>query len=125
MTRCFLGGCLGSGAHYQPWIHIDDLVGVVLFAAQRAEEGVVNVVAPQVLRNREWMETMRKVARRPYCPPVPEFMLRILGRTVGPDPEVLLSSQKVTSNATKRFGYAFSHPTFESAIIDLAKVQAR
>ncbi|MGH7152029.1 MAG: TIGR01777 family oxidoreductase [Planctomycetota bacterium] len=115
--RLGLGGPLGSGRQWFPWIHLDDVVGLLLHAAERGEvDGALNVVAPQPATNREFTRALAAALRRPAILPVPAFALRLaLGEFAG----VLLGSQKARPRAAERTGYRFRHPSLAGALQDL------
>ncbi|MBW2426156.1 MAG: TIGR01777 family oxidoreductase, partial [Deltaproteobacteria bacterium] len=71
-----VGGRLGSGRQSFPWIHLDDLVGVILFALDSSIAGAVNAVAPEHVRNSDLTRELGRVLARPTFLPVPAFALR-------------------------------------------------
>lgn len=112
--RLGLGGRLGSGRQWFPWIHVDDLVGLIL-AALRDDgfEGPVNAVAPEPVRNAHLTRALAKTLGR-WAPFVaPAFVLRAaLGELSG---ELLDSRRAVPARALAR-GFEFAHPRVESAL---------
>lgn len=116
--RLGLGSPLGSGQQYMPWIHLDDLVRLFLFAAEQPDlRGPVNGVAPSPVTNREFTRVLARVLGRPaFLPAVPAFVLRLaLGEFV----EVLLASQRVRPAAALAAGFSFQHPELEAALRDV------
>src|SRR5262245_7454497 len=113
-----LGSPLGSGRQFMPWIHIDDLVEEMLFAASSgAVTGPLNGVAPHPVTNREFTKTLGRVLGRPtFMPPVPGFALKTL---VGEFGEVLLGSQRVFPKAALAAGFKFRFENLESALRDV------
>ncbi len=109
-----LGGRLGDGRQFFPWIHVEDLVAATLFAIENAAlSGAVNAVAPQAVRNLELTETLARVLRRPAKLPAPAFALRAaLGRVAGE----LLGSRQVVPAKLVEAGFDFVHPTLEGAL---------
>jgi NAD dependent epimerase/dehydratase family enzyme len=97
-----------------PWIHLDDLVGLLVHAARDASlSGPVNGVAPNPVTNAEFTRTLAGVLHRPACLHAPAFALRLaLGEMSG----ILLTSQRALPRAAERGGYAFRHPTLEAAL---------
>ena len=115
--RLGLGGRIGSGRQYMSWIHIDDLVGILLHAAtENSVRGPVNAVAPQAVTNREFTATLAEVLHRPAFLAVPAPVLRI---TLGEFAEVLLGSQRVVPEKILQSGFAFRHPELKGALHDL------
>lgn len=113
-----LGSPLGTGDQYMPWVHIDDLVELMLFAArERSLSGPVNGVSPQPVTNREFTKTLGAVLRRPtFLPPLPGFVLKaMLGEFGG----VLLDSQRVYPRAALSAGFAFRFPALDGALRDV------
>lgn len=109
-----LGGRLGSGRQFFPWIQIDDLVEAILFAlAQPTLQGAVNAVAPAADSNRVLTETLARVLRRPAPLPVPAFALKLV---MGPLAGELLGSRRVVPKRLVESGFAYRHATLESAL---------
>ena len=113
--RLGLGGRLGSGRQWMSWIALEDLIAAVLRALGDARwEGPVNFVAPGVVRNAEFTRALGRVLRRPAILPVPGWVLRAMfGRMAD---EALLASGRATPHRLSELGFAFRHPTLESAL---------
>lgn len=112
--RYGLGGRLGDGRQWVPWIHVDDAVGLVL-AALRDERyrGPVNVVAPEPARNSELTASLARTLRRPAVIPVPGFALRTaLGELSGE----LLGSRRAIPAVALSHAFPFAHRTLDSAL---------
>lgn len=111
-----LGGKLGSGEQWMPWVHVRDVVGLIQHAlADSSLQGPVNVVAPQAVTNAEFTETLAQSLRRPAWLTVPAFALRLI---FGEMAQVLLDSQRVVPGVAERSGYDFQYPTLSSALAD-------
>ena len=112
--RLGLGGPLGSGRQWMPWVHVDDVVGLILFALDAdAALGPINAVAPEPVRNRELTRLLAAKLGRPAFLPVPGFALRAaLGEMAGE----LLDSRRVVPRRAQALGYRFAHPTLASAL---------
>lgn len=109
-----LGGPLGNGNQWMSWVHVDDVVGVILHAMQHANvRGPVNVTAPTPVRNGEFTKALAQALRRPAVLPAPAFGLRIL---LGEFADVLLASQRALPKRIQATGYTFHHPTLEGAL---------
>ena len=68
--RCFLGGPLGSGTQWFPWIHLQDEIGAILFALEHEGiTGPLNLAAPESVRMSEFCRTLGKILQRPSCIP--------------------------------------------------------
>ncbi|HEY2415099.1 MAG TPA: TIGR01777 family oxidoreductase [Pirellulaceae bacterium] len=113
-----LGSPLGSGNQYMPWIHIDDLVELMLFAAREPPiSGPLNGTAPHPVTNREFTKTLGHVLGRPtFMPAVPPLALKIL---LGGFGQVLLDSQRALPHAALAAGFAFHYPELEGALREL------
>jgi len=113
--RLGLGGVVGSGRQYMPWIALDDVVGVVNHALKVVKlGGAINTVAPQAITNREFTKTLGRVLSRPTVFPVPAFMARLaLGEMAD---ALLLSSQRVEPARLLEAGYGFRYPELEGAL---------
>ncbi len=114
--RAGIGGKLGSGKQWMPWIHLDDLVRVLLFAAETGSlSGPVNANAGAV-RNEEFTAGLARTLNRPAVIPTPMFALKLL---FGEMASVLLASQRMEPQALRAHGFEFSHPTLPGALHDL------
>jgi uncharacterized protein (TIGR01777 family) len=113
-----IGSPLGSGRQYMPWVHIDDLVEMLLFAAREpGVQGPLNGVAPVPVTNREFTKTLGKALGRPtFMPSVPGFVLTTM---LGEFAQVLLASQRVVPRAALGLGFSFKYPELEPALRDV------
>lgn len=118
-----LGGRLGSGAQFMPWVHEADAVGLVQAALTDARlEGPVNAVAPGAATNAEFTRALGAALGRPTPFPVPGFALRL---ALGDMASILLDSQKVVPAAALAAGHRFRHPEIGAALADLVGPGAR
>lgn len=118
LFRMGLGGWLGNGQQYMSWVHIDDLVGIMLYAAgQDGLSGPVNGVAPGPVTNREFTRILAQVLHRLAFFPVPGFVLKVI---LGEFATVLLASQRVLpEKISQDAGYRFVFPALKEALEDL------
>lgn len=102
------GGRIGNGKQWMSWVALEDIVGILRFAIEKASvRGAVNIVAPQPVPNAEFTKVLAKAMHRPALFPAPGFALRLaLGEMVD---ALLLSSQRVVPQAAEKFGYRFLH----------------
>lgn len=122
LTKWFLGGHVGNGSQYMPWIHMDDLAGMFRWAVENeAVAGPVNGTSPEPVNNRFFMATMRAVVGRPWAPPVPGFMLKIVAALGGPPASLLLEGQRALPGAAMEKGFEFKYKVLAHAIEDLIK----
>ncbi len=114
LFRLGLGGRLGSGRQWMPWIHVDDLVGLVRAALEHETwEGPVNAVSPVPVRNQEFTRELARAVRRPALVPVPGFALRL---ALGELAEELLGSRRVVPGKAEAGGFVFRHPELAEAL---------
>jgi uncharacterized protein (TIGR01777 family) len=112
-----LGGSLGSGKQYLPWIHWRDWIGLLDLALERDDvNGPLNAVAPQAVRQREFARALGVALHRPAFLPVPRFALRL---ALGEIANALTTSQRAVPAKALQLGYAFLYPTIEAALNDL------
>jgi uncharacterized protein len=117
--RLGAGGRLGDGRQWMPWIHLEDIVTLLLTAAADARyQGPVNAVAPNPVRNEEFTQTLARTLRRPAILPVPEWALRLV---FGEMSKVLTGSQRVDCRTARRHGFEFAFPELGPALRDLLK----
>lgn len=121
--RSFMGGPLGHGRQWFPWIHIKDLIAACWFLASRDDlHGAFNICAPHPVRNGQMARTLGQVLGRPAKMAVPEFMLKImLGELAG----VVLGGQRTVPAALTAAGFEFNYPELEAALIDLVGPSSR
>ena len=114
LTRLGLAGRVGSGRQWVPWVHAEDVIGLILHAlGDAAMEGPVNAVSPGIVRNRELVATLARVLHRPSWLPVPAFALRwVLGPLAGE----LLDSRRVLPVRARQRGYAFRFAALEPTL---------
>ncbi len=115
--RLGVGGPLGSGRQWMPWIHIADHAGAMAFLMMHENAaGVFNLVAPTPVTNADLTRALARRLRRPAFFRVPAFALRLL---LGEMSMVLLASQRVLPNRLLDAGYAFRFPLLDVALDDL------
>ena len=113
-----LGGPLGSGQQWLPWIHVQDVVRAFLWALDTpAARGSYNLAAPQVVRQKELASTLGQVLGRPAFLPAPMFALRLAFGEFAD--EALTASQRTTPRRLLEEGFAFEHPELEPALRNL------
>jgi len=108
-----LGGRLGDGRHWVPWVHLDDVMGLMLDAAKSEINGAMNAVAPEPVTNQEFTRTLARVLHRPAIFPVPRLALAIL---FGELSSLLLASQRVVPRVAEKSGYKFRFTSLEEAL---------
>ena len=117
--RLGLGGALGWRRAWFPWIHVDDVCGMILFALDHdAARGPWNAAAPGIVTNHEFASTMGRVLSRPAIFAVPHLALRV---AVGQVADALVSSQCVVPERAVAAGYSFRFPELEPALRHLLR----
>jgi uncharacterized protein (TIGR01777 family) len=113
-----VGGPLAGGAQYLSWIHIEDEVGLLLWALDNdAVSGVVNATAPNPATNKELSKALGRALGRPAIVPVPGLVLDLkFGTEFG---QVLRGGQRVVPKRAQELGFEFKHPDLDEALKDL------
>jgi uncharacterized protein (TIGR01777 family) len=113
-----LGGPLAGGAQYVSWVHVDDEVGILLWALDDEKvSGVLNGTAPNPATNRDFSKALGRALGRPALVPIPGFVLDLkFGTEFG---AVLRGGQRAMPKRTLDLGYEFRHPDLDEALRDL------
>jgi uncharacterized protein (TIGR01777 family) len=112
-----LGGPIGNGRQYMPWIHLSDFTAFVATAlGDERYEGPINAVAPQEATSRTFSAALGRALHRPAVLPVPAFALRAI---FGEAATVLLGSQRVEPRALRDRGFAFAFPDLDRALASI------
>ena len=117
--RLGLGGRLGSGQQWMPWIHLDDLVGLFdhLLRSDDAQ-GAFNACAPEAVRNSDFTRALGQALHRPTLLPAPAWALRL---ALGEMSVLLLGGQHLQPQRTQASGFRWRYPRLESALAALLK----
>ena len=112
--KLFVGGPLGDGQQWFPWLHLDDLMAAMVFVLEHPEvSGPLNFCAPNPVRNRELAQTLGEVLSRPSFMPAPAFMIRL---AMGEFGDVFLGSQRTIPDKLVNHGFSFQYPDIRGAI---------
>lgn len=113
-----VGGPLAGGRQYLSWIHIDDIVGILLWALDNEEvSGTFNATAPNPVTNREFSQALGGALHRPAIMPVPGLALDLkFGGELG---KVLRGGQRVMPRRALDLGYEFRYPDIDAALTNL------
>jgi uncharacterized protein (TIGR01777 family) len=115
--KAFVGGPIGDGRQWMPWIHIDDEVAAILWAIDREDvKGPLNLVAPAPVPMSEFARTLGQVLHRPSWAPVPAAALKLL---LGEIAEVLVEGQRAVPAALRKSGFVFRFSQLREALEDL------
>ena len=112
-----IGGPVAGGRQYVPWIHLDDVVGALLYAVDNAAaSGPINVTAPNPATNAQLSTALGRVLHRPAVLPVPGFAVKLL---YGAMAEIVTTGQRARPVKLQQLGYRFAHPELEEALRDV------
>jgi uncharacterized protein len=120
MTRLFAGGAAGNGRQVMSWIHIADVVRIILTAIDEPQlTGIFNVTAPHPVTNSEFMRELRRALHRPWSPPVPAPFVRAGAWLMGSTGELALLSYRAVPQRLLDAGFTFEFPTLPEALRDI------
>jgi len=120
LVRRGLGGSAGDGRQYVSWIHYEDFVEAVRWLIAHEEiDGAVNVASPNPLPNTEFMRELRRAAGVPVGMPATRLMLEIGAVFMKTETELILKSRRVVPGRLLDHGFAFKHPLWPDAAVDL------
>jgi uncharacterized protein (TIGR01777 family) len=113
--RFFVGGTLGSGRQWLPWISLEDEIRAIRFLMENQNlHGAFNLAAPNPVTMGEFSHTLGRVLGRPAWTNVPAFVLRLVfGRMAD---EVLLASLKAVPKRLLEAGFTFRYPQLQAAL---------
>ena len=113
-----VGGKIGTGKQWMPWIHLSDLVGIILFCMENKKitKGI-NGTAPNPVTNEVFTKTLGKVLHRPTLLPMPAFAVKLLMGQMGE--ELLLNGKKIIPTKALEAGYQFHYTNLETALLDV------
>ncbi|HKY06732.1 MAG TPA: TIGR01777 family oxidoreductase, partial [Candidatus Binatia bacterium] len=115
--KMFVGGPLGSGKQYMPWIHIEDEIGLLLFLIEHeSARGPFNATAPNPVTMEEFARSLGEALNRPSWVSVPPSALAIL---TGEMADMLLTGQRAVPDAATKLGYSFKYSTIGAALQSL------
>ncbi len=116
-------GPIGNGQQPFPWIHLDDVCLLIIYAIQNNHvSGILNACAPELITNRDFSQTFARAFSPPRLSviPMPAFVMNTL---LGPERAIVATQgQKVVPRSTLQSGYTFKYPTFQDASQDLIKL---
>lgn len=116
-----LGGPVGSGKQYMPWIHLADLCHLLLYAIENSNvSGILNGVAPQVITNGDFTKAFANALHRPAFLPLPEFAVNtIFGKERA---KIMTEGQEVLPKRVLQYGFKHTYPDITSAAKDVSKL---
>ena len=117
--KFFVGGPLGDGKQWFPWIHMDDLKTAFQFVIDNDTiRGPINFCSPRPVTNSTFVKTLGRLLNRPAWMPTPVFMLRLAMGELG---SAIINSQRVVSEKLTANGFQFNFPDIESALADIVR----
>ncbi|QQS35188.1 MAG: TIGR01777 family protein [Ignavibacteriales bacterium] len=115
--KLFVGGPLGSGKQWFPWIHIDDIVNLYIHSIENESvKGAINASSPEQISMKDFAKTLGKVLKRPSLFPVPELVLKVV---IGEVASEIISSQRLDVSKVLNTGFKFRFEKLENALGDL------
>jgi len=116
--KLFVGGKVGSGKQWLPWIHLDDMVRLLLFCLDTDSlSGPVNACAPEAVTNEQFGRAIARAFGRPHWFPVPAFVFRTL---FGEMSSLLLEGQHAVPRRAVEAGFQFRYPTAIEALQEIS-----
>jgi uncharacterized protein len=122
LFRAGLGGPLGTGRQWWPWVHVDDVAGALEGAAANQWTGVFNVTAPQPVRQRDFAKAVAAALHRPALVQLPAFALRL---GLGEFADELLFSKRVLPARLQQAGFQFQYEDAAQAVRQIVSPRSR
>lgn len=117
--RYFVGGPLGSGKQYVPWIHEEDQINAIRFLLEhQSMRGAYNVCAPKPVTNADFSKAIGRALRRPSYMPAPEFAIRLV---LGEFATLIVDGQRQIPRRLQQSGFRFKYEDADSALKDLLR----
>jgi uncharacterized protein (TIGR01777 family) len=116
LYRKGLGGKVSHGNQWMSWIHVHDLVEMILFSMKKQLNATYNAVAPTPIQNKAFNKLLAKHTQRPAFFSVPAFMLKLI---MGDAAYLALSSQRIESKKIQDEGFEFKYPEMDSALKEI------
>ena len=113
--KLFAGGPVASGKQWMSWIHVDDVVGMIVWSIENPEvSGPINAVAPEPLTNTQISQEIGRALGRPSWLPAPAFALKLLFGEMAE--ALLINGQRVLPTRAQSLGYVFKYPSARAAL---------
>jgi uncharacterized protein (TIGR01777 family) len=122
VTKLMAGSALGDGRQYLSWIHLEDLVRMFVWAVETDGVcGPINGTAPNPVTNAEMMAAFRSAYGRPFVPPAPSFVLKMVMPMLNMEASLLLEGQRVVPELALSKGFTFNYPRLDGAMAQLVQ----
>jgi uncharacterized protein (TIGR01777 family) len=120
LAQLGLSSPFGNGEQYMSWIHIEDLVEIILTAIKHQDiKGVYNAVAPNPVTNKDFLKELSTVLNKPYfLPPTPKFVLKMI---LGELSSAITGGNKVSSAKIEQAGFKFQFTKLNEALSNLLR----
>ena len=113
-----LGGKIGNGKQWMSWIHLDDLVGIIIYCMENENiKREINGTSPNPVTNEVFTKTLGKILKRPTFFSMPAIVVKLLMGQMGE--ELLLKGKKILPTKVIEAGYKFQYPKLEDALLDV------
>ncbi len=119
LTKIGFGGKQGKGNQFISWIHEHDFAQALAFIIEKEMTGVINIVSPKPITNRDFMATLRQIIKMPIGIPISEFLLKVGAKIIKTETELVLKSRNVIPRRLHENGFRFKYDTLEKAIRNL------
>ncbi|MFD2966949.1 TIGR01777 family oxidoreductase [Sphingobacterium bambusae] len=124
LARCGLGGKQGNGQQYVSWIHEQDAAACTEWLMKQEQmEGPINAVAPEPVKNVQFMDMLRRAYQIPFGLPSPAWLLEIGAKLIGTETELILKSRWVMPKRLMDGGYPFLYSQTAHALQDLRNIK--
>jgi uncharacterized protein (TIGR01777 family) len=118
LFKICLGGEIGGSKQWMSWIHIDDLIGIILHCINHdSVQGAINGTSPNPVTNQVFTQTLGAVLKRPLLLPMPALIVKLLMGQMGE--ELLLAGKKIVPKKALDSGYRFKYTALEQALTDI------
>lgn len=121
LVKFGLGGKQGSGNQFISWIHENDFAMATAFIVSKKLTGIINVVSPTPVKNKDFMKTLRNILKIPFGLPIGKKLLESGARIIGTEMELVLKSRNVIPKRLQENGFEFKFPTLEGTLKNLCK----
>jgi uncharacterized protein (TIGR01777 family) len=111
-----VGGPIGGGKQYMPWIHLDDIIGIYMAALDSPSfAGPINASAPNPATNKEFSQALGRALHRPAVAPIPGLTIKAM---YGEMAQIVLKGVRMVPGRAAELGYEFKHPELDEALAD-------
>lgn len=120
LTQIGFGGKQGNGKQFVSWIHEEDFAGAIAFVVEKEITGVVNIVSPTPIQNKDFMRALRKTMKIPLGTPIGKRILEFGAKIIGTETELVLKSRNVIPKRLLENGFEYQfanlNKTFENLL---------